>query len=178
MRWIIYWLYQLLRQTNSNQANTDRNLPKASGNNCKQKSDPTDDISNYQQKKSKYHSCALVLLKFSKRNSLSLKEYLICLWSIIKHFRHCRKVKRHFKRLASLLCSLSHVTNLVTCIHDSNNIFLSLVPVWCYVAHNKQNYWFYEVALFSCRVCRGIYKTSSKSIEAGCKSGNKIFPVI
>ena len=31
------------------------------------------------------------------------------------------------------------------------------------MAHNKRSYkLFYEVASFSCRVCRGIYKTSSK----------------
>lgn len=41
-----------LSQTNSNQSNSDRNLSNVSENNCKRKSDPTDDISNYQKKKS------------------------------------------------------------------------------------------------------------------------------
>lgn len=40
-----------LSQTNLNQANSDRNLPKVSENNWQQKSDPTYDISNIQKKK-------------------------------------------------------------------------------------------------------------------------------
>ena len=119
-------------------------------------------------RKSKYHSRALVFLKFSKRNSLSSKKYLRRLWSTIKHFRHWRRVKRNFRRPASPSCSLSHLTNLVTQLLNMHSWwrqrrFITLVPFWCNMAHNKRSYQlFYEVASFSCRVCGHIYETSSK----------------
>ena len=59
-----------------------------------------------------WNSCDQHIL--SERNSLSWKKFLCCLWSVAKHFRHCWKVKRFFSRPASLPCSFSHVTNLMT----------------------------------------------------------------
>ena len=48
---------------------------------------------------------------------------------------------------------------------------------WCYLAHNKRSYkLFYEVASFHALSGGAFIKHSLKSVGAGCKSGNKIFP--
>ena len=64
-----------LSQTNSNQSNSDRNLSNVSENNCKRKSDPTDDISNYQKKKSPkmklYLNSLLIILNVQNQKDIS-----------------------------------------------------------------------------------------------------------